>query len=128
MHNKIVQFLLRANMKCLATSGQDGVNVVPVSSLKVVDGNIWLFDYYMNRTVKNLKFDQKVSLAAWIGMKGYQFKGEAEYFINGDLYDQAVNVVAEEFGLDRVLKGLIVVSVTDIYYVSPGEDSLINLV
>ena len=44
----------------------------------------------MDKTVENIKENNKVALVCWNKMFGYQIKGEVEYFENGEKFDEAV--------------------------------------
>jgi predicted pyridoxine 5'-phosphate oxidase superfamily flavin-nucleotide-binding protein len=115
----ISEALHTAEAKALATSGPGGINVVPVSMIKVNDDSIWLFDFFMDKSAKNVELSPQVALTAWSGMKGVQIKGTAEYLTSGPDFEEAVRFVASE-NPSRVVKGLIILSPTEIFDISPG--------
>ncbi len=86
----IASFLSSAEAKAMATNGPSGINVVPVSMIKVADEAIWLFDFFMDKTVKNIQTEPKVALTAWTGMTGVQIKGVITYITSGEDFEEAV--------------------------------------
>jgi predicted pyridoxine 5'-phosphate oxidase superfamily flavin-nucleotide-binding protein len=119
--------LTTANAKAFATNGIAGINVVPVSMIRVNDHTIWLFDFFMDKTIQNLGVKAPVALTAWTDMKGIQIKADAQYITDGDEFTEAVAWVKEQ-NPARVVKGLIILTPTKIHDISPGgaflEDDL----
>jgi len=115
----IKSFLLNASAKALATYGPKGLNVVPVSVIQVHGYQIWLFDFFMHKTVANIQANSQVSLAFWSGLQGYQIKGRANYQTAGADFEQAKQYVAKHYP-ERILKGLLVLSVDEVWDVSVG--------
>lgn len=122
MDKNIEKFILNSTAKALATLGKNGLNVVPVSSLKVVDDEIWLINYFMDKTVENIKENNKVALVCWNKMFGYQIKGEVEYFENGEKFDEAV-IWIKEILPDRIVKGLVVLKPEEIFDIAPTKNT-----
>jgi predicted pyridoxine 5'-phosphate oxidase superfamily flavin-nucleotide-binding protein len=119
LSTKVIETINIASAKALATNGPEDINVVPVSMIKVNSDSIWLFDFFMDKTVANLKQDKTVALTTWTDMVGIQIKAKAEYLTEGENFDQAVAWVATQ-NPDRVVKGLIILEPTAIYDISPG--------
>lgn len=120
MHEKIHEIIRNAEAKALATTGPAGLNVVPLSMVKVNDGStIWLFNFFMDKTVKNLAAEPFVALTCWSALRGVQIKGDATYTTSGTDFDAAANWVASQ-NPKRVIKGLIALVPTEIYDISPG--------
>lgn len=111
--------ITEAAAKALASLGPEGINVVPVSMIKVNDSTIWLFDFFMQKTANNIKANPEVALTIWTGMTGLQIKGQAEYITNGGDFEEAVAFVASQ-NPSRVVQGLIVLTPSNIYDISPG--------
>lgn len=103
--------------KALATTGPHGLNVVPVSSIRLVDNQIWLFDYFMNKTRENILSSSEVSLVYWYVMNGHQIKASAQYFSEGELFDEAC-VWVEKMHPGRTLNGLVVLTPTAVHDIS----------
>lgn len=118
MDKHLEEFILNSNSKALATYGECGVNVVPVSTIKIVDGNIWLINYFMDKTVRNISAHKKVSLVCWSKMTGYQIKGEVEIFTEGENFIKAVRWIKEILP-DRVVQGLLILKPEEVFDISP---------
>jgi putative heme iron utilization protein len=118
MLNIAIQTQLReAEAKALATLGPAGVNVVPVSVITVTDTDIHLYDFFMSKTVTNIKANPDVALTAWSGLRGVQVRARATYVTDGELFTAATATMLERFP-DRVLKGVVVLEPTTVYDVS----------
>lgn len=121
MEKHIEDFILSANSKALSTISPHGVlNVVPVSSINVFDGKIVLVNYFMEKTLLNILSNDQVALVAWSGMIGYQIKGKAEYQTSGEIFEKVVSWIKETIP-DRVVKGVIVISPTEIFDIAPDK-------
>ena len=122
MEQHIETFILSVEAKALATHSDTGINVVPVSSLMVKDGTIWLINYFMDKTLSNILSNNHVALVCWRKMMGYQIKGEARYVTAGTEFDEAVLWIHSILP-DRVVKGLIILTPKEIYDISPTKDT-----
>ena len=120
MLNNYKAILTTATAKALATKGTQGINVVPVSALEVQGHNIVLFDFFMNKTVQNIKSDSEVALTCWQGPCGIQVKGRAEYHSAGEIYSKASDDMKQRFP-ERILHGIILIKPACIYDISAGE-------
>jgi predicted pyridoxine 5'-phosphate oxidase superfamily flavin-nucleotide-binding protein len=113
-----VEMLLAADGKALAThSSSSGVNVVPVSSIKIIEGEIVLVNYFFRQTLKNIQENPDVSLACWKGLEGFQVKCTARYEIEGKIFDDITTWIKETLP-DRVVKGVVVLTPTSVFDVS----------
>ena len=119
LSTKVNRTLVQASAKALATSGPEGVNVIPVSMIKVNEDSIWLFDFFMEKTSSNLAVNKEVALTAWTDMTGVQIKAEATYVTEGADFNNAIEWVSTQ-NPDRVTKGLIVLKPITIFDISPG--------
>ncbi len=122
MNKEIEKFILNASSKALATSSKNGINVVPVSSLKVVDGEIWLINYFMDKTLINILENKEVALVCWEKMFGYQVKGDAEYLTEGEKFEKACSWIKEILP-DRIVKGLIILKPKEIFDIAPTKNT-----
>lgn len=122
MERHIEQFILSAKSKALATCGAQDINVVPVSSVKISEGKIWLIDYFMEKTRNNLIRNGQVALACWTDMMGYQIKGKASYNKEGRDFEEAKKWVKEILP-DRTIKGLIIITPEEVYDISPTKNT-----
>lgn len=122
MNTHIEQFVLHADSKALATTGLHGVNVIPVSSVKIVDGKIWLVNYFMDKTIENIKADPRVSLVCWTDMAGYQIKGIVQYAEDGSAFEDAKAWIHDILP-DRTVLGLLIITPTETFDIAPVKDS-----
>lgn len=122
MEKHIEQFILQANSKALATFGSQGLNVVPISSVKIVDGQIWLINYFMEKTLENILKNQEVALVCWSGMFGYQIKGQATYVEEGESFEQAKQWVKEILP-ERIVKGLVIITPKELFDIAPTKNT-----
>lgn len=108
-----------ASAKAFATTGPEGINVVPVSMIRVLESDIWLFDFFMDKTVRNSSASPTCALTAWTDMQGIQLKGDVTYLTDGALYDEAVVWVRSQ-NPERIVKGLLIIKPTAVFDISPG--------
>lgn len=120
LSQNVIEMLEQAEAKALATNGPHGINVVPVSMIKINDSDIWLFDFFMKKTADNIKSDSTIALTGWSGMKGIQIKAQAEYCTSGEDFVVAQNWVKTQ-NPSRVVLGLIKLKTTEIFDISPGN-------
>jgi predicted pyridoxine 5'-phosphate oxidase superfamily flavin-nucleotide-binding protein len=113
------QVLETAEAKALATTGPAGLNVVPVSMIKINDDSIWLFDFFMEKTATNVEAESTVSLTAWTNMVGVQVKGTVKYLTAGEEFTAGVNWCQAQ-NPDLVVKGLLVMTPTEVFDISPS--------
>jgi predicted pyridoxine 5'-phosphate oxidase superfamily flavin-nucleotide-binding protein len=119
LSNTVTTTIKEAAAKALATNGPRGINVVPVSMVRVTDDAIWLFDFFMEKTVENIESDPEVALTACTDMTGVQIKATNAYYTEGPEFDEGV-AWAKEDNPERVVKGVLVLSPTAVYDISPG--------
>lgn len=122
MEKHIENFVVSADSKAFATYSDHTINVVPVSSIKIVEGNIWLINYFMDKTLSNIEKNPEASLVCWRKMMGYQIKGQISYETHGSNFNQAVDWIKSILP-DRVVKGLIILKPKEIYDISPTKDT-----
>jgi predicted pyridoxine 5'-phosphate oxidase superfamily flavin-nucleotide-binding protein len=119
LSTNVIEFVNGAESRALATNGPAGINVVPISMAKAEEDAIWLFDFFMDKTVSNINADAEVALTTWTGYTGLQIKATATYVTDGADFVQAVAWVKTK-NPDRETKGLIILTPSSIYDVSPG--------
>ena len=115
---EIVDAIQKAEHKALATFCGE-VNVVPVSVLEIVDGDIWLFNFFMDKTAKNICAEPSAALALWRGMEGVQLKGKVTHEESGENFDRAKAKMKEKFP-ERTIKGLLIFKPESVYDLTPG--------
>lgn len=121
LENTIIEMVLNAEAKALATCDAGELNVVPVSTVRVIDDKIILINYFMGKTLKNIQNNSKVSLACWSGLSGCQIKASAELQTEGELFDDIKKWVAEILP-KRVVKGIIILTPDEVYDISASSE------
>ena len=117
------KMLLKAEGKALATySTETGVHVVPVSSIMVEEDKIILVNYFFGATLRNINYDPKVALSAWVGLKGYQIKATVVEEKAGERYERVVKWIGETIP-GRLVKSILVLSPARIFDVSAGPEA-----
>ncbi len=119
--------LLHADGKALATMSGGNINVVPVSSINIVNNEIWLINYFMGKTHQNIVNNSDIALAIWKGMEGYQIKGNAVYLTEGGMFDEAKLWIGKILP-ERVVKGLLVITPREVFDVSASKERAGNKV
>lgn len=76
----------------------------------------------MEKTLDNLLDNKFVSLVAWSKMIGYQVKGPAEYLTAGLIFDEMVAWIKDTLP-ERLVKGVIIITPSDIYDIAPNKNS-----
>lgn len=117
LNEAMQEMLISADGKALATTGPHGINVVPVSVISVSTDEIVLYDFFMDKTVENLKVEPAVALSAWKGLEGVQVKATAAYVTEGEGYITAVEAMQQQFP-ERTLKGILLLTPVAVYDVA----------
>lgn len=111
-----------SDSKALATVGKHGINVVPVSTIRVVENKILLMNYFLKKTLGNIAENPHVALACWKGLVGYQIKGTIRYVDTGTEFENAKDWVIKNVA-NRTLKGLLIFTPEEIYEVTPPPNT-----
>lgn len=120
MENHLKEFLLIAESKAIATFGNGAINVVPVSTINIVEEEIVLVDYFMEKTVSNILENENISLVAWKDLFGYQLKCKARYEKEGKLFSEMVDFVKQTLP-DRVVKGILILKIEEVFDIAPTK-------
>jgi len=115
----VQECLVTAAAKALATTGPAGLNVIPVSMINVTETEIWLFDFFMGKTVENIIAEPTTALTAWTDMVGVQIKGSVTYHTRDDRFAEGVAFVQNQ-NPERVTKGVLILTPAHVYDISPG--------
>lgn len=107
-----------AENKVLATVGEDGPNVVPLSMVVLDDEKIVVCDCFMDKTAKNLARDGRAAISFWKGFTGAQVKGRISYETEGGCFDRYVNWLKEKHP-DRTLRGVLVMEPESVFDLAP---------
>lgn len=122
MEDHIRKFLLVADSKALATYANEDINVVPVSTILVENNEIWLVDYFMNKTLKNILLNENVSITAWKDLFGYQIKCKAKYETEGEKFNKTIDYVKQILP-ERVVKGVLVLNPKETFDIAPAKNT-----
>lgn len=122
MEHYVERILLNADAKALATYHDGNLNVIPVSTVKIVDGKILLVDYFMEKTVQNILNNDSVALVFWKDMKGFQIKGRCDYKTSGKHFDDVVEW-AKDAHPDRTVKGILLIEPQEVHDIAPDKSS-----
>ena len=123
LDNKIINFFDSVPVMALGTVDSNGCpNVSAIASKKIIDANtILTIDTFHNKTIENIMQNDKVSLAMWRDSEGYQIKGNAKYHTQGDFFERAKEWILE-IKPQKIVKGVLEISVTEIYYLTPNYE------
>lgn len=100
-------------------------NVIAVYWKKIVDDKTILFiDNFMNKTIKNIKENNKVCVSFWDAKndEGYQIKGTAKYHTDGKLFEENKKWI-KSINPNRNPKGVIEIKIEEIYSLKPGTNA-----
>jgi predicted pyridoxine 5'-phosphate oxidase superfamily flavin-nucleotide-binding protein len=128
LKERMKEIFAKQGVFVLGTADQNGVpNAVPVGAVKILDDEtILVSDQYLHKTLNNLRENPKVAISFWEMGEGYQIKGEATIHTQGKIFEQTVEWIrqfSEKIGHPLKSKGAIVIKITAIYSVSPGEQA-----
>jgi predicted pyridoxine 5'-phosphate oxidase superfamily flavin-nucleotide-binding protein len=121
-----MQAIINENLVHLATSSKDGKpNVVPVGGIRAIsDSELLIVDVLFDKTKKNLLANPQVGIAVEVlgkGMpRGYQLKGHAKVFTNGEMFERAEKMVEDMKNrwrghADLKVKSAVLVKIEEIY-------------
>jgi len=121
INNQVKDFFEQVPTMALATVSNDGIpNVSVIASKKIIDKNtIWTIDTYHNKTLENIKENAQVAIALWKDGVGYQIKGTATYHSKGKLFEAGKEWILK-LKPTKIVKGVIEIKVTNIYYLTPN--------
>jgi len=120
MNTEIKKHITDFTAAALATSGAQGINVVPISVVGSGDSDIFLYDFFMNKTRANVQENPKVAFTCWKGFVGIQIKGTVSYETQGDDFDTESAKMKEQFP-ERTLFGLLRLTPVQVCDVAPGS-------
>jgi len=108
----------------VATASKKGIpNVAPVAMVQLIaDDTIWIGDNYMVKTLANVKENPHLALYAWDPEKRrcFQIKGTVTVKTSGAEYEK-IKARIKEKGPHYPAKGILIVSITEVYECTPGS-------
>lgn len=128
MTEKIAELFEKVPTALLATATPDGVpNAVPIGAKKIIDNEtILISDQFFNKTLVNMKANPKVSVTFWEGHDGYQIKGSVVIETTGSRFEETAKWIEEmgnKIGVPLQSKGAVILSIDEIYNLTPGPDA-----
>lgn len=115
---EILEVINSADSRALATVGDDGPNVVPLSMVITDKDSIVICDCFMGKTAANLANDPRAAIAFWKGFVGVQVKGKISYETSGENFDLYVKWLEDKHP-DRKLRGVLVLTPEAVYDLAP---------
>jgi uncharacterized protein len=123
---KIQDLFNKTDLIVFGTSDKMGnPNVNVIFWKKIYDHeSILLIDNYFKKTKSNLHENKSVCISFWDSQteEGYQIKGEAEYFTQGEIFEKG-KIFLQNKKPDRIPNGVVLIRVTKIYILTPGGES-----
>ena len=104
--------LSREKFIFVATANAESeANIAPKILIKVDGDDIYLADYVLNKTFKNLKINPQVALGIVdkITFAGYQLKGKAEVLVSGTMHEKLTSELQDkviELTVETVIRGV----------------------
>jgi len=117
---EIQDFFEQVPVMAISTVDAKGIpNVSAIASKKIIDDDtIWTIDTFHNKTLQNIKQNGNVAIALWKDSVGYQIKGKATHYKSGEVFEKGKAWILT-LKPQKIVKGVIVIKVTDIYYLTP---------
>jgi len=123
LSQEVTDAITSADSKVLATNGPHGINVVPVSTVFIRDDQVWLVNYFFEKTAENIQKDARVAFTCWTGFEStYQLKGEVEYVTDGEDFEEIKEWAADEHP-DRSVSALPKITPEEVFDVLPRSDN-----
>ena len=120
---EIKEFFEQVPVMAISTVDENGIpNVSAIASKKIInDDTIWTIDTFHNKTLQNIKQNRNIAIAMWKDSVGYQIKGKATYYTKGETFEKGKAWILT-LKPQKIVKGVIKIEVTDIYYLTPNYD------
>jgi predicted pyridoxine 5'-phosphate oxidase superfamily flavin-nucleotide-binding protein len=122
--DQIKESLTGTKTAFLATASKDGTpNVVPIGAFKLLDDETLLIsDQFFQKTLKNMKENQKVALSYWGEKGGYQIKGAVTVHTDDEVFKNDVAWM-KEVRPHLTPKSAVIMKITEVYIVKGGPDA-----
>lgn len=123
INDNIKDFFDKVQIVAFSTSDKNGMpNVVPIGAKKIFSNDtILAIDTYHNKTKENILQNPNVAIAVWKDFEGYQIKGVANYYTEGEIFEEGKEWILQ-FKPKKIVKGVILIKVTEIFYVTPNYE------
>jgi hypothetical protein len=107
-----------------ATASKSGIpNVAPIGTVQLItDDTIWIGDNYMVKTLANVRENPHLALYIWDPEKRrcFQIKGTVTIKTSGPDYEK-IKAQIKKKGSHYPAKGLLIVTITEVYECTPGS-------
>ena len=107
------------------SDGQPNSCIVGMKFL-IDDETIYVSDQFFNKTLANVKANEKVAILFWKGHDAYELYGTARYVDEGAEFEELkarVDAIFEEKGMPIRAKGGCFVHVDEVYSSIPGPNA-----
>lgn len=120
---EIKELFKQVPIMAIATSDNNGIpNVSAIGSKKIVNNStILTIDTFHNKTLENIKQNGKVSIALWKDSTGYQIKGIAKHYSEGEIFEAGKEWILK-IKPQKIVKGVIEIKVTEVFYLTPNYE------
>ncbi len=120
---EIKDFFEQVPFMALSTVDENGIpNVSAIASKKIIsDDTVLTIDTFHDKTLHNILLNGNVAIAMWKDSVGYQIKGKAKVYTQGDFFESGKEWILKTKP-QKIVKGVIEIKVTEIYYLTPSYD------
>jgi len=117
---EIEVFFNQVEVMAIATVNKDAIpNVSAIASKKIIDKNtIITIDTFHDKTIENIKQNGQIAIAMWKDSKGYQLKGIAKYYTEGEIFEAGKEWILK-IKPQKIVKAVIEIKLTNIFYLTP---------
>ncbi len=128
MTQEVKDLFETAQNMVLCTVSADGTpNGAAIGMKNVIDDEtVYISDQFFNKTLVNLKDNQKVAVAFWTGHDAYQIHGTARYVNDGEEFAAQKEIVDGKFaamGMPIRAKGGCFIHVDAVYQMAAGPNA-----
>ncbi|MEA3317705.1 MAG: pyridoxamine 5'-phosphate oxidase family protein [Bacteroidota bacterium] len=123
INEEIKELFGKIPIMVLSTADKNSIpNVVAIASKKIVNSDtIWTIDTFHNKTIQNILQNENVAIAMWQGKNGYQIKGKAKYYTEGEIFEAGKKWILQSKPT-KIVKGVIEIKVNEIFSITPNYE------
>ena len=120
---EVKDFFEQVPVMAFSTVDQNGIpNVSAIASKKIIsDDTIITIDTFHNKTLQNIKQNRNVAIAMWKDAVGYQVKGKAILYTEGNIFEKWKAWILK-IKPKKIVKGVVEIKITDVFYLTPNYD------
>lgn len=110
--------IINAQAKALGSLSPDNtMSVIPVSTVRIIEDDIILCNYYMHTTHENILSNPDVVLTCWSDSTGLELKGNVSYQDSGDLFEKMKSEI-HSIDPEKTLNGVLIIKPLEVIDVS----------